>query len=581
MAYKSATNGTYQLAVTLNGQPVGTATDVSSPLTLAILSPSTKRPIDVSKTLVSGVGLNGAVAGTAAGFKITTMDANSIPLAQGGVRFQLILNPSSNTTAKLIDNTDGTYQAVYSATVAANYTLTLTVNETIPVPALTAAKVTVVAGASAPEKTTLAGPGFAPSLVAGQSVQAVIVPADAYGNLVTYTSDYPPSKDVFSLRLYDGAGSAVRDVLVSAGTGQIFRPAMLLTASGNYSLQVLLAQKPIASGKAPVTVSPGPISPSMSYVSGANFAGATAGAPRPDGVALLDEFGNQVGAADGATCAVTFTSLAPGVPSVMAACAPARGNFVAAAPLNVSGTYQMTVTAAYGASNVTVTSGVPDTVTVQAGRPSAAQTTVSGIGVTVGGQAGKPASFSIAVKDDWGNEVANPSADGVAVTVTNVATGKATAGTVARADGNILRVTYSVTSSGTFQVAVKVDSVLIASGQNVLVNFTAAASSAANSYARLGGSPSNPQLTPGMVTAITAGQQAKLIVSAVDVFGSPQVDQKGAAKVPDQFVVTFDPPTTADGTSTGAVYSDAISNNDGETNFDSNSFRRQERFVQQ
>ncbi|GAQ86232.1 hypothetical protein KFL_002770090 [Klebsormidium nitens] len=554
--YNFANAGTYKMQVMLGGQNVGTQTNVSSPVTLSILSATTTRKIDVTKTSASGVGLAGAVAGTTATFVITAVDSNAIRLFQGGATFQMKVWPPAAGAAQgafttsVIDNKDGTYTVSYSYTKAGSYVMTVSMGDT-PLTSLTRQPLVILPGPTAAGMTTLAAK-FAPAAItAGQSVQAVIVPTDAYSNPVAYGDNYPAASDAFSVRVMP-TGGAIRDYPV-AFVNQSYQASVTLNTASSYQLSVLLAGQPIATGASTVTVTPGLASATSSFLTGAFSAPLktpnlwTAGQAQEIQVFLYDSFSNYVPMDTGASCQGTFT--ASGGATLDVPCARYQGVqriYSAIGLLQTAGTYTLTVTANQTAfPGVSVPIGQPQQILVNAGAPSAARSSASGPAVSTGGQAGVPTSFTIACKDAYGNPVLNPGA--VSVQVVTTATNSRFPGTVVNNNDGTLTATYTAVVSGPHKVYIYVGTAVIGSGAPFAVTISAALSSAAKTTARLAGA--SGALAAGAQTTIVAGQTTKLIVTTYDIYGKLQT------KTDDTFTVTFDPPTAMDGKTTGATYS--------------------------
>lgn len=445
--------GTYQLEVTLNDQAVGTGTNITSPLKLTVLSATANRAIDLSKTSVSGSGLAGTVAGTAASFDITAVDALGIRLLQGGAVFTLQATPSggnsvqSTPTSNIVDNGDGTYTVTYSTSAAGVYTLSLFSGNT-PVTSLSGRTIRVLPGPSVASKTTLAG-NFTPSAItAGQAVQASILPMDAYGNPVVYNDNYPASKDMFTLRITPilNTNGSPKEGAVTTLKNQTYQASAVLTTRGSYQLQILLAGQPIATPPTVVTVSPGLASPIRSSLQGLGLTTTwAAGIPIEVELYPYDDFNNYIDPTI-ATCLANFTSTSGSSTSIP--CSRYQGIQRIYQGLPGAGTYTMTVTLLQNGSSVAI--GSPQQIIVAAGAPFSKLCNASGPGVSTGGQAGQPTSFTVAVRDAYNNPVVKPTT--VSVQVVNVATGVRIDGTVTSNNDGTLTATYTAASSGAHQV---------------------------------------------------------------------------------------------------------------------------------
>jgi hypothetical protein len=460
--------GTYQLEVTLNEQAVGTGTNISSPLRLTVLSATANRAIDLSKTSVSGSGLAGTVAGTAASFDITAVDALGIRLLQGGAVFTLQATPSgsnsvqSTPTSNIVDNGDGTYTVTYSTSAAGVYTLSLSSGNT-PVTSLSGRTIRVLPGPSVASKTTLAG-NFTPSAItAGQAVQASILPMDAYGNPVVYNDNYPASKDMFTIRITPilNTNGSPKEGAVTTLKNQTYQATAALATRGSYQLQILLAGQPIATPPTVVTVSPGLASPFRSSLQGLGLTRTwTAGIPIEVDLYPYDDFSNYIDPAI-TTCWANFTSTSGSSTSIP--CTRYQGIQRIYQGIPVAGTYIMTVTLSQnGFLGANVAIGSPQQIIVAAGAPFSKLCSASGPGVSTGGQAGQPTSFTVTVRDAYNNPVVKPTT--VSVQVVNVATGVRIDGTVtSNNDGNLMA-TYTAASSGAHQVCSLAEIVCIWTG---------------------------------------------------------------------------------------------------------------------
>lgn len=573
LRYKFTQAGTYRLNVTLGDQHVGSRTNVSSPLKLSILSATAGRVIDLSKTSVSGDGLLGAVSGIAASFVVTTYDASAIRLFQGGAIFKLQMTPSASNrvqkvpTSSVTDNKDGTYTVSYSTVGAGTYAMSLFGGSTgsIPIPALSGAAVTVLPGPTVAAKTTVA-PFTPKAIIAGQIVQALIAPGDAYGNLVAYGGNYPATNDNFIVQAIPGKNAVGYPTNYSVTTvyNQAYLATANLTGVGNYLLTVLLGGQLVATGAFTVAVAVGQsVNP---FIVGAGINGPwPAGTAQEVDVYPFDYVNNDIDAYSGCTCVGYFTSAI--APTVVSPCAITDGStngwdgsdipmgFLYMLPhISVAASYTLTVNITQTAYPGYVNSKTVDTpIVVSPGDPSPTFTKAFGPGVSpTGGQAGQNTSFTIAVKDGFNNTVPNPT--GVTYQVTNVATGALIYGSMVNNNDGTLTVTYMPLTAGAHKVTVSVVSKAI--GNPFSVAITPALTSAAKTTALLSGSAA--PLTSGTQYAITAGQTAKLVVTAYDVYGKKQLAARS-----DNFTVTFTPPVAADGGSTGAKYSQAVNNNDG------------------
>ncbi|GAQ84647.1 hypothetical protein KFL_001990015 [Klebsormidium nitens] len=572
LRYKFAQPGTYRMDVTLSGQAVGSGTNVSSPVTLTILSASASRPIDLLKTSVSGDGLAGTVAGALASFLVTTYDSSAIRLFQGGAVFKLQMTPSVSNRVQsapktaVTDNNNGTYTISYSTAGAGTYAMSLFGGTTgnTSIPALSGATVTVLPGPTVAAKTTVA-PFTPKSVIAGQLAQALISPADALGNLVTYTGNYPASSDQFIVQAIPGPNALgySKNFTVTTVVNQTYLATVNVTdIVGNVQLTVLLAGKPIATGAFTVAVAAGrSVNP---WVSVSGTGPWPAGTGQGIDVLPFDAFDNSIDAYK-PVCTCTGYLTSANAPMVVSQCALADSSYhlwdgsetpfgylYMMPPIKVAATYSLTVnitqTAYPGYVN---TYTLPDPIVVSPGDPSAAFTKAFGPGVSsTGGQAGKNTSFTIAVKDAYNNSVPNPT--GVTYKITNP-TGGLIYGTLVDNEDSTLTVTYMPLATGVHKVAVFVNNAAV--GNAFQVTITPPLTSAAKTTALLSGSAA--PLTGGTQYAITAGKDTKLVVTAYDIYGKKQLAKS------DTFTVTFTPATAVDGAATGAKCSQAVNNNDG------------------
>lgn len=575
LRYKFAQAGTYRMDVTLSGQAVGSGTNVSSPVTVTILSASASRPIDLSKTSVSGDGLAGAVAGTMASFVVTTYDSSGIRLFQGGAVFKLQMTPSASNRVQsapkiaITDNKDGTYTVSYNTAGAGTYVMSLFGGTTgnTPTPALSGATATVLPGPTVAAKTTVAP--FSPkSIVAGETlVQALISPMDAFGNLVTYNGNYPATTDQFIVQAIPGPNSLgdPKNFTVTTVVNQTYLATVNVTSGvGTFQLTVLLAGNPIATGAFSLAIAAGrSVDP---WVHGEGTIGQwTAGIGRELYVSPFDFFFNEIDAyKPGCTCTGYLTSAM--APTVVSKCAISDttyvlwdenempfGDLYMQPPIKVAATYVLTVNitqTAYPGYVNTYTH--PDLIVVNPGDPSAPFTKAFGPGVSsTGGQAGQNTSFTIAVKDAYNNSVPNPT--GVTYKITNP-TGGLVYGTLVDNKDSTLTATYMPLATGTHKVTVSVNNAAV--GNAFQVTITPPLTSAAKTTALLSGI--GAPLTGDTQYAIIAGKDTKLVVTAYDIYGKKQLAKS------DTFTATMTPATAADGAATGAKCSQAVNNNDGE-----------------
>lgn len=550
VTYSFTSPGVYQLKISLNGAQVGTRTAAPSPLFLTILNKNALLVLDPTATTASGKGLVGSIAGVPGSFTVFAKDKNGLSLVVGGAQFSLSLTPNSSVTTAVIDNLDGTYNVSYTAIKAGPYTARLFYNKSIPVSAVSGLSLTVNPAATAAANTTLAAP-FGAKAVAGSSLVATIAPADVYGNPVAYGPSYDPANDVFMLQIADVA-SGHRTLSPAVLVDNVYQVSANLTTAGPYELTVQLGGLAIATPKATVTILPGAISAATSSVQGSGFQ-STAGMEAYLQLNLADAFGNA--AAAGASCTATFTGAA-GAGAVYPCDTAARVKY----NLTVADTYSVHIVAAQGAAIISLGAV---SVSVLPAAQSALVSSANGSGLTQA-RAGVGANFTITARDPYGNPVQGQ-ASGFTVQLISDAKGVTTFGNVSgNADGTLAG-SYTVTAAGTYKLWVKAGGVAIGSGALFTLTVQPAYTSAANTYARLAGSP--VPLTNGTTASVTAGQTGQIVIRAVDMFGYSQVDESGKQKVVDKFAATFGPSAVMENGAlvpTGASLGSTVDNGDGE-----------------
>lgn len=114
--YSVATPGTYNVQITLHGQPIK-----DSPF-----HPHVKPSADASKSYAEGPGLHEAFDNEPAHFTIHAVDKRGNPRTDGGDPFEVKISGPAPTPVEVKDNGDGTYSVTYHPDAPGDYKIDVT-----------------------------------------------------------------------------------------------------------------------------------------------------------------------------------------------------------------------------------------------------------------------------------------------------------------------------------------------------------------------------------------------------------------------------------------------------------------------
>jgi len=83
-------------------------------------------PTSANETVISGSGTSGTIVGRSAGVTLQAYDSYGNIKSVGGDAFRVSIIPAGITDPTLVDNNDGTYEIVYTPSVAGDATLAIT-----------------------------------------------------------------------------------------------------------------------------------------------------------------------------------------------------------------------------------------------------------------------------------------------------------------------------------------------------------------------------------------------------------------------------------------------------------------------
>ena len=83
-------------------------------------------PTSANETVISGSGTSGTIVGRSAGVTLQAYDSYDNIKSVGGDPFRVSIIPAGITDPTLVDNNDGTYEIVYTPSVAGDATLAIT-----------------------------------------------------------------------------------------------------------------------------------------------------------------------------------------------------------------------------------------------------------------------------------------------------------------------------------------------------------------------------------------------------------------------------------------------------------------------
>lgn len=241
---------------------------------------------DPSKCQLDGMGINSAVAGVEANFNIVSYDAYGNK-GLGGEDFTAVLTSGSEKIdATVVDNKDGTYTVSYTCPAAGEYDLQVFLKGQ---PLGLAKKVVVKdAGVSTPEKCILVG--FDDALLdqkAGTLSKFQIQAKDRHNNLRS------SGGEKFTVTLtHKTSGEVVEANVVDNNDGK-YDVDFTLFKSGEYDMNVALNGTAFVNKDIKVRDT-GVTSPEHSVVTGdEDFKNLKAGKPKTFTIEARDEFGNK------------------------------------------------------------------------------------------------------------------------------------------------------------------------------------------------------------------------------------------------------------------------------------------------
>eukprot|EP00026_Physarum_polycephalum_P000697 Phypoly_transcript_00698.p1 GENE.Phypoly_transcript_00698~~Phypoly_transcript_00698.p1 ORF type:complete len:1364 (-),score=231.60 Phypoly_transcript_00698:121-3909(-) len=386
----------------------------------------------------------GVIAGANNQFQVQLRDvyANDIknvvtPAGLVTATFVPLLN-GSDVNIDTVYSGSGVYTLTYNATQAAQYTLSIFVNAT----AILGGgqyPVHVVPAAADPARCVATGHDLADS-VAGLNSTFYIYLFDVFNNSITQ----PSQNDTPVITISEQDFELEFDPNLPA-----FVVSFNITTSGNYTVAIAIAGVEIVS--TPLAITPAPLFAKNCLATGPSLAGATAGDVGTFAIYLRDQFGNNIPDYTQVTSISVITSLENshiGLNPVQ----NGAGSYVLNYNLTVAGTYQTQITI-----NSLSILGSPFDTKIGAAPFNPHGTVTDGLKTTI--VAGQLNSFTILMKDIWGNNVTdsslpNPITPGeisvrfnntpIEITVT------------APVDGVFL-VQYNYTRSGTFFMSVTIN----------------------------------------------------------------------------------------------------------------------------
>ena len=432
----STTGTEYELNVLLRGTPVA-----GSPYRglKAVSAVGAATPAMFEAT---GDGLERAVAGERATFRIEAADADGVGLAVGGSDLTVTLTwtPSSGgasqtkTLAKknagdagaddtdvVLDNGDGTYAVTYTVTAAVDHALD--VREGIGSNAIYGAwpkTVNVTAGATDASRSSLgvleSDQTTIPSTAAaGDELVLRVHAADANGNAKCYDENGDGYDAFVPALTLDGEPVDDPDDVISTPptqnkTGGYYDFKVTPKAAGTYAFSASLNGVDV-SGTSTVTVTEGALDASSSTVDGAGLFGGLSGVKHFARVVARDAHGNPITnetaslAHDDCSATLTATDVASSNPNVTASCKlidASNGVFNVTLLSYTAGDYTLDVKldgAAAGDSPYTK-------VSFAAGGPVAKESTVEDVaanGADLTAVAGKETTFTLTARDEFGS----------------------------------------------------------------------------------------------------------------------------------------------------------------------------------
>ena len=433
--WSPASTGTeYELNVLLRGTPVA-----SSPYR-GLKAVSAAGAATPAMFEAAGDGLERAVAGERATFRIEAADADGVGLAVGGSDLTVTLtwtpstggglqtktlakkNAGADDTDVVVDNGDGTYAVTYTVTAAVDHALD--VREGVGSNAIGGdwpKNVAVTAGATDASRSSVDQTirrsddrTIASTAAAGDELVLRVHAADANGNAKCY-AETGDAYDAFNISVtLDGVPVANPDDVVSIPpnktqhqnkTGGYYDFKVTPKAAGTYAFSASLNGVEV-SGTSTVTVTEGALDASSSTVDGAGLFGGLSGVNHTARVVARDAHGNPItsGLTDG-TCSATLTATdaASSNVDVTATCEltdESKGTFDVTLLSYTAGDYKLDIKldgAAAGDSPY-------EKVSFAAGGPVAKNSTVEEVnGADLTAVAGKNTTFTLTARDEFGS----------------------------------------------------------------------------------------------------------------------------------------------------------------------------------
>jgi hypothetical protein len=248
-------NGTYTATFTATtagtntiGATIGGVAITSTPPTITVAAAPTADP--AMSTIETD--LDALAVGEAATITVTAIDADGVPLSNGGatVAFTLGTGTAAGTFGTVTDNQDGTYTATFTATTAG----TNTIGATIGGVAITSEGPTITVTAAGtltadPSQTTIE---IAPATVqVGQPAVVTVTAVAADGTPLTTGG----STVVIALGTGTGTGIATGSITAVSDNGNgTYTATFTPTSQGTNSITAMIDGDTITSGDAAVTV---------------------------------------------------------------------------------------------------------------------------------------------------------------------------------------------------------------------------------------------------------------------------------------------------------------------------------------
>jgi Hypothetical glycosyl hydrolase family 15/Invasin, domain 3 len=468
---ETSTKGTY--TATFTGTTAGTASTLTAvvngvtltsqptvTVTVGPVSGSTSTASFASPTVASGsTDVLTLVVEDAAGNAVTGLSGSAFALSLAG-------GTSTGTfSAVTATATKGTYTVTFTATTAGTAdTLTATVSSVV---LTTKPTIQVRAGGVNGTNSTVS---FANASVASGSGDVLTIKVeDGAGNAITGLSG-----SAFGLSLAGGTSAGTFSPVIETATKGTYTATFTGTTAGTASTLTVAVSGVTIAQKPTITVTVGPVSPSVSTVS---FASSTVASGGSDVLTIVvkDAAGNAV---TGLSNSAFGLSLAGGT---------STGSFGAVTEMATKGTYTTTFTAATAGTADTLTTTVNSvtltakpTVQVLVGGINGANSTVSFANASVA--AGNGDVVTIKVQDGGGNAVSGLSSNSFTLSLSGGTSGGAFSAVTETATKGTYTATFTGGTAGTastLTLTVTVSGVTIA--QKPTVTVTVGSGSPSNS----------------------------------------------------------------------------------------------------